>query len=80
MCSWFDTSTHDRWFGTNLGEKGTSALGKRGLSTSLVGRYMQDGQEAAPATLSEDFFADAPVPAAKKSKRQGGGFGGFEGW
>lgn len=69
-----------RWFGTNLGQKDGSAGNKRAIDSTLVGRYIQPTNGSGSATMPPDETDDLPAPPVKKSKRQGAGFGNFEGW
>lgn len=66
------------WFGTNLGEKGSNTIGKRDIESGVVGRYLgQKPSSDASITLDD---TEEPAPLTKRAKRQGGGFGSFEGW
>jgi hypothetical protein len=76
------TRNHFSWFGTNLGDKNGNAGSKRAIDSALVGKYMQpaQGEKGAAKVLHLDDNVDSGTPPAKKSKRQGSGFGNFEGW
>lgn len=64
------------WLGTDLGVKGESATvreERKRKADDGVGKYLNAGVKAKPATPPIEF-------GVEKKKRKGGGFGDFSGW